>query len=76
MPEIEKYRPANAEEGEDFIMQWCERCEKWDDGGCPIFIATQFITEEEPNYPSEWRYGKDDEPECSAYQPVIAPPNR
>lgn len=30
---------SNGSEGEGYIEEWCSRCEHWDEGGCPVWLA-------------------------------------
>ena len=68
--EMKKYRPSNGAEGEHFMAQYCEVCQKDDlenDIICPIIGRTMAYDVDDPQYPSEWvRDG--DEVKCTAFQ--------
>jgi hypothetical protein len=78
----EKYRPSNGNEGEMFMSRWCEHC-KAEEGyangtgdSCPILVNVMCYSVDEPEYPSEWRYGPDGQPECASFLDRDAPPPR
>lgn len=83
---VEKYQPSNATEGDFFFDSWCRRCSRDkamleglaplmldDDEKCSIIGDTMLYKIDSPNYPSEWRYGEDGEPCCTAFVPVGDP---
>jgi hypothetical protein len=66
------YRPGNAREGWDFDDAWCARCQqdagfRDGDGGCHVLADTIIFNVDEPGYPTEWRYGENGKPECTAF---------
>jgi len=65
----EKYRPANGTEGEIFIDRQCSQCQKNMDGTklCDIIADTMLFNVDEDEYPSEWVYGADGQPCCTAF---------
>lgn len=76
----EKYRPANGTEGDIFISQWCSHCQNdkalregcavnWMDDfeRCDIIDKTMLFNVDDPEYPSEWVYGEDGQPCCTAF---------
>jgi hypothetical protein len=52
---------------------FCDRCARdaayrsGDGDSCPIAAATMAFDAEDPNYPSEWQYGPDGQPRCTAF---------
>lgn len=79
----EKYRPSNGTEGECFFASWCHLCrhdkpmregvdlDECDENECCSLIARSFafsVTDAE--YPTEWQYGKDGQPCCTAFVPA------
>jgi hypothetical protein len=42
---------SNGAEGEGYVEQWCCRCEHWDEGGCPVWLAHQIHNYAECNKP-------------------------
>jgi hypothetical protein len=81
-----KYRPCNGSEGELFIGTWCGTCERDhgmlkglpleecdDNQVCDIIARTFTYSVDEPEYPAEWKYGKDGQPRCTAYVPEGQP---
>lgn len=71
------YRPSNATEGESFQSAWCDICARFDEGGCPILLATMAYKITEGEYPKEWHFDQFGQPQCSAYvmegEPVPPP---
>lgn len=63
----EKYRPSNGTEGEMFMERWCYDCKKDENHDCPILGSTFFLDVEDPGYPTEWQYGPDGQPKCTAF---------
>jgi hypothetical protein len=76
----EKYRPSNGTEGEVFFGQWCCRCQKDksmregcnvdecdDNERCDIIADTMQFNINDDEYPSEWMYGEDGQPCCTAF---------
>jgi hypothetical protein len=65
---IKKYRPGNGTDGEIFISQFCERCQKDDIAkGCNIQLRTMAFGVDETEYPVEWQYDADGNPTCTAF---------
>ena len=70
-----RYRPSNGSEGEIFMGVWCERCTKDaahrkdpdNAAGCPIIVNAFAYNEDDERYPSEWQYGSDGQPICTAF---------
>ncbi|MDH5259299.1 MAG: hypothetical protein OEX07_14890 [Gammaproteobacteria bacterium] len=67
-----KYRPSNSTEGDIFIAEWCNQCEKNKTPGCECqILADTFIFQEnDPAYPEEWIYSKQGNPCCTAFIPA------
>lgn len=63
----EKYRPSNGDEGDMFISTHCEHCIV-DGDNCEILHATFTHDIADPEYPTEWQYGKDGQPTCTAFR--------
>jgi hypothetical protein len=72
----EAFRPSNGTEGECFIGQWCAVCrhdrasrdpEADMAGGCDILARTMAFGVDHPDYPTEWIYGDDNRPKCTAF---------
>lgn len=71
----EPYRPANGTEGDQFIGQHCANCacdentESADEDGknCPILDLTFALKIDDAEYPSQWIYGADGLPVCTAF---------
>jgi len=71
-----KYQPSNGTEGEYFFAAWCIKCAKFDfDEGCEIHGKTTIYSPDDEEYPQEWQYGKDGQPECTAFA-TKQPPDR
>ena len=68
----EKYRPSNGTEGMIFAASFCDKCARDVNRDCPIRGASYCYDVSEPEYPSEWQYGKDGQPTCTAYTPPNA----
>jgi hypothetical protein len=64
-----KYRPSNGSEGEMFMERWCYQCvfdnEK---APCPIIAATMVFGIDEDDYPPDWSYDSDGQPQCTAFE--------
>ena len=69
----EKFRPSNGTEGELFIDSWCFECQRDTNQDCPIVAATFAFDVTDPEYPSEWQYGPDGQPRCTAFIPIGDP---
>ena len=63
----EKYRPSNGTEGDLFISGNCYHCME-DGDNCEILHRTFAHDVEDPEYPSEWQYGTDGQPTCTAFR--------
>ena len=63
----QKWRPSNGTEGEIFAWVWCDKCEKDKDDACKIRTAVAAFVVEHEKYPSEWQYGKNGQPICTAF---------
>ena len=68
-----KYQPSNGSEGEFFIDQYCMKCVNCDpdpDGEkqCEILMRSLSYSVKDPEYPSEWIYGEDGKPTCTAHK--------
>lgn len=68
----EKWRPSNGTEGEIFTNSWCGQCKRNMPGLCSILAATMVYDEASEHYPSEWQYGDDGQPKCTAFEPANA----
>ncbi len=60
------WRPSNGFEGDLFSELVCSRCDKSDGWGCQISLAAMCHDKNEPEYPTEWIYGIDGQPCCTA----------
>ncbi len=80
IPLVRLYRPSNGTEGMIFYEGWCMHCardkpmsegkdydECSDDEICQIIARAGGFDIDDPNYPLEWRYGKDGMPCCTAF---------
>lgn len=67
------YMPSSGSEGDGFTSRWCDQCRRDDpdgpQGGCQILLRATLHDVGEPDYPREWRYGADGNPECTAFAP-------
>jgi len=63
-----KWQPSNGTEGEIFIGSWCGNCQRDLNMDCPIVAATMAYSPADPEYPPEWQYGEDGQPQCTAFQ--------
>lgn len=81
-----KYQPSNGTEGEWFFESWCRHCERDaamnsganlddcdDDQKCDIIARSMAYSTNDAEYPSEWIYGQDGQPRCTAFSPVGEP---
>ena len=75
-----KYQPSNGTEGEMFMDAWCSECQRdkpmregvdYDecdaDECCDILANTMAYDVDDPEYPSEWQFGEDGQPRCTAF---------
>jgi hypothetical protein len=81
----QKYQPSNGSEGEIFFDAWCCGCardlamsqgkpiEECDDSQKCDILGRSFLKIDHPEYPTEWQYGKDGQPCCTAFVPVGQP---
>jgi hypothetical protein len=75
----QKYQPSNGSEGEIFTSSWCGECardlamsegmpiEECDDNQKCEILGRSFLSIDDSQYPSEWQYGKDGQPRCTAF---------
>ena len=61
----QRYRPSNGDEGIIFFNEFCDVCIKYD--SCRIIGRTMVLDDDDPNYPTEWQYGEDGQPTCTAF---------
>lgn len=86
----QKYQPSNGTEGMIFIDAWCSECQRDkalregidisecdDDELCEIVAKTMTYDINDKEYPSEWQFGSDGQPRCTAFieagQPIPEP---
>lgn len=81
----QKYQPSNGSEGEIFHDGWCCQCardlamsegmpiEECDDNQKCEILGRSFLRIDDPEYPTEWQYGKDGQPCCTAFVPMGQP---
>jgi hypothetical protein len=60
------YRPSNGTEGAWFEVTWCGECVN--EPRCLIPGEARMFHEKHPCYPRQWRYGKDGQPQCTAFK--------
>lgn len=71
----EKYQPSSGTEGAIFQSAYCNQCVKdrparmgqWGDS-CPIIANSMVYNTSDPEYPTEWIYGEDGQPTCTAFE--------
>ena len=66
----QKYQPSNGTEGAIFQELFCMRCKQGDDS-CDIATRAWWLDLNDPNYPSEWQYGPDGQPKCTAFEKAV-----
>lgn len=66
----EKYRPSNGTEGGIFTSATCDQCYRGKTRSCVILAATFAFDVEDDEYPTEWQYGLDGQPTCTAFATV------
>jgi len=68
----QKYQPSNGTEGAIFQELFCMRCVrcKQGDESCDIATRAWWLDLSDPNYPSEWQYGPDGQPKCTAFEAI------
>lgn len=73
MSNAQPYRPANGDEGEWFMSQWCHQCErdKRQDRPCRILAMTMAFDVRDKEYPREM-IRDEAGPRCTAFK-VIEP---
>ena len=70
------YQPSNGEEGGMFQALWCEDCvhdaafRQHGAGGCKILSKTMFLRPSDPDYPPEWNYSTEGQPQCTAFEAI------
>jgi hypothetical protein len=65
----EKYRPSNGTEGDYFASSYCVHCKRsGPDEPCMIAGAVFFYDVKDESYPTEWQYGADGQPTCTAFE--------
>lgn len=73
MAETELYRPSNGTEGEIFMAQFCQHCERdrYASRPCSIIGRTMALNVNEMGYPTEWIKDVDQwpgNPRCTAFR--------
>ena len=63
----QSYRPSNGEEGDYFQRAWCCDCSDYNAGQCAILSKTFWFDIGDKNYPPEWIYSDDGQPQCTAF---------
>jgi|ERR1700748_274899 len=74
--QFQKYRPSNWSEGDWFINKWCRNCihgkyehtHKSEDPPCKILSYSIVYELNDKEYPSEWVFGDDGKPKCTAWK--------
>lgn len=61
----EKYQPSNENEGYKFLNAYCKNCAYKSD--CTIVEVTMAFDVDDDEYPKEWIYGNDGQPQCTAF---------
>lgn len=61
------YRPGNGTEGSSFHCAWCFQCERDINEDCDILARTFAFKVTDKEYPVEWCYGPDGQPQCTAF---------
>lgn len=65
----QKWEPSNGTEGDLFISRNCLNCAKWHpEKMCQIMLMTMAVDITDEEYPSEWCYGEDGQPTCTAFR--------
>jgi len=78
----DSFCPSNGTEGEIFQEQYCNHCARdagADKGnGCDILARAFYYEAWEKEYPTEWIYGSEGKPMCTAFttEPIETPPPR
>ena len=70
MASVQLYRPANGSEGADFMAEWCGRCARDGEWGCPIAQLTMAFRIDDPEYPDAWREDGPSGPRCTAFDAI------
>jgi len=76
-PDHEPFRPSNSDHGLAFEAAWCASCNREkahrrnpDARPCGILLRTYAYSDDEPEYPKEWRQDGPEGPRCTAWAPV------
>lgn len=69
---MKPYRPSNGSEGEWFTDKFCMNCINCDPNPsgpkqCEILFRSLFYDIGDEKYPTEWIYGEDGKPTCTAH---------
>lgn len=70
---MKKYQPSNGTEGMMFCSKFCDRCihqhpDPNHEKQCLILSATLCLSVSDPEYPVEWCYDENGNPQCTAWQ--------
>ena len=63
-----KYRPSNGTEGEMFMDEFCFQCKFDINEDCEILADTFCYNINDPEYPEEWTYDKNNNPICTKFE--------
>jgi hypothetical protein len=73
----ELYRPRNGTEGDYFMGVWCATCCKnASDQWCEINLNVLARHIDDPDYPKEWIWRADGQPQCTAWTDDQTAPSR
>ena len=63
------FRPSNGTGGDIFRSYWCDQCEKdrYESKPCRIFTKTLIYSTDDKQYPKEWTYDDNGDPQCAAF---------
>lgn len=70
---IKKYKPDTEAKAFGFLATWCDKCARDKDfrqsgkDGCEILIKVMATPVDNQDYPVQWHYDVDGNPECSAF---------
>ena len=60
------WRPSNGTEGDIFISNVCRACKR-NEQECDIIGLSMAYNKDDPEYPDEWVYGDDGQPQCKSF---------
>lgn len=64
----EKFKPSNGTEGELFMTEYCDKCQRC--GTCELIGDTMIYDIDDERFPHQWQYGSNGQPTCTDFEDI------